>query len=108
MICLYLLYKGNERTHLWACFNSIYLTHIGLVVKAIWYAAGNVILVTALFFFALDLRHSFKATIYTLILVNKTLAIYWNKMEFVVIWILIIYSSVRLFVGSLVPNQMNP
>jgi len=42
-----------------------------------WHAAGDVVLVTALVFFALAWRHPVKATIYTLIFANgKALAIY--------------------------------
>jgi len=50
-----------------------------------WHAAGDVVLVTALFFFALAWRHPCEATIDTLILINKALAIYGNKIEFVFI-----------------------
>ncbi len=64
---------------------SVYLTHLNFTVKAMWHAAGDVVLVTALFSFALHLRHCFKATIYTLILIYEALAIYWNKIKFVVI-----------------------
>ncbi len=55
----------------------LYLTQLIFTVIAIWHAAGDVVLVTALFLFALDLRHPFKTTIYTLTFVNgKALAIY--------------------------------
>jgi len=51
-------------------------SHIRFIVKAMWHAAGDVVLVTALFFFALAWRHPCEATIDTLILINKALAIH--------------------------------